>query len=503
MSSELTANVSGPDASPSDPDPGRPMVDNPRGRLLQSVFELMDAQGIPYCILHGHKEYPARVTSDVDCIIPAEFLPGGLARLLRANRDRLGATVVQWIQHESTAHYFILATDGVAGRWEFLAVDASSDYRGDGRVFYRGEEILASRCLDRGFWVPSPALEFGSYLVKKVAKRSLGEEHDRRLTELYNGDPAGCGREIARFWRGSSARLICDVAASGEWDVVRRLLPSLRRELLWPGTARELQSCLGYWRADASRRFRRYRVPTGVHVVLLGGDGAGKSATLPALADALSPVFRRVTSKHLAPALFNGTRGNTSAVSPHSRSPRSFIGSMAKAAAWALDYTIGYEIRVRPALARSTLVLFDRYMVDALVDPRRYRYGGPRWVLRLVWSIVPKPDLVILLDAPPEVLRARKQEVSFPETERQRHAYRELVQTLPNGYIVDAAQPLDDVVAAVATVVLGFLTSRIVRRLGEPEAARVAGQAGYATTLERRGEDAQHHAGGGGEGKPV
>jgi len=451
-------------------------VENPRGRLLQSVVEVFGANGIPYCILHGYKEYPARVVSDVDCIVPAEFLPCQLARLLRANRDRLGAAVVQWIQHESTAHYFVLAADGLGAPWEFLLVDVSSDYRRNGRVFYQGEEILASRRRDRGFWVPSPALEFGCYLVKKVAKQWLSEEHGHRLTELYNQDPTGCDREIARFWRGGSVRLIGSLAASGEWDAVPELLPSLRRELVRPGTVGELRSSVRYWAADALRRLRRWRMPTGVHVVLLGPDGSGKSSTLSALGDALTPAFRRVTSKHLAPALFRAARATPPVTAPHTRPPRSLVGSLAKAVYWALDYTLGYYFKIRPALARSTLVLFDRYLVDALVDPKRYRYGGPRWVLHLVWSLIPKPDLVILLDAPTEVLRARKLEVSLRETERQRHAYRELVEMLPNGHVVDAAQPLDRVVTAVGTVVLGFLTSRTACRLAEHEPVRTAGQ---------------------------
>ena len=469
MSSALTANAANADALRSGRQLSSYRDGDARGRLLQSLAALLDANSIPYCILHGYEEYPARVASDVDCVLPAGFLPRPLAMLLQANRERLAAAVVQWIQHESTAHYFVLATDGLGAPWEFLAVDVSSDYRRDGRVFYQSEEILASRRMERGFWVPSPALQFGYYLVKKVAKRSLREEHCRRLTELYHQDPAGCDREIARFWRRGRARLIGSVAASGEWDVVRELLPSLRRELLWPGTVPALGRSVRYWAADARRRFRRWRVPTGVHVVFLGADGSGKSTTLAAVGAALGPVFRRVTSKHLAPALFNDARGNSPVMAPHSRPPRSLVASLAKAAYWVADYTLGYYLKIRPALARSTLVLFDRYLVDALVDPRRYRYGGPRSVLHLVWSVIPKPDLVILLDAPTEVLRARKQEVSLRETERQRHAYRECVAMLPNGHVVDAAQPLDRVVAAVGTVVLGFLTSRTLRRLEEPD----------------------------------
>ena len=38
----------------------------------------------------------------------------------------------------------------------------------------------------------------------------------------------------------------------------------------------------------------------------------------------------------------------------------------------------------------------------------------------------PGPDLVILLDAPPEVLQSRTQEVAHREVERQRAAYLQL-----------------------------------------------------------------------------
>lgn len=482
MSSTLIANAGNTDASRSGQEPSNPRVENPRGRLLQLVVELLDASGVRYCILHGYNEYPARVDSDVDCIMPPGFLPRQLATLLRANRDRLGAAAVQWIEHESTAHYFVLATDGLGAPWEFLQVDVSSDYRRDGRVFYRGEEILASRRLHRGFWVPSPAIEFGYYVVKKIAKRSLTEEHGRRLTELYNQDPTGCDREIARFWRGRSVRLIGGAAASGNWDAVRELLPSLRRELLWPRTTRELRSSVQYWVAEVLRRFRRWRVPTGLHVVLLGADGAGKSTTVAALGNALAPAFRRIASKHLAPALFQVARATPPVTAPHSRPPRLLVGSLAKAVYWVVDYTVGYYLKIRPALARSTLVIFDRYLVDVLIDPRRYRYGGPPWVLHLVWSLVPKPDLVILLDAPTEVLRGRKQEVSLRETERQRHAYRALVGTLPNGHVVDAAQPPDRVVTAVGAVVLGYLASRTVRRVDERERAPATGQPASAAS---------------------
>jgi thymidylate kinase len=140
--------------------------------------------------------------------------------------------------------------------------------------------------------------------------------------------------------------------------------------------------------------------------------------------------------------------------------------SVAKAVYWFLYYTPGYYLTVSPALARSTLMLNHRYLVDALVDPRRYRYGGPRWLSHLVWKLAVKPDLVILLDAPAEVIQARKQEVPLEETARQREAYRSLVGTMPNGRIADATQPIDKEVAEVNEFILRFLAARVARRFG-------------------------------------
>lgn len=107
---------------------------------------------------------------------------------------------------------------------------------------------------------------------------------------------------------------------------------------------------------------------------------------------------------------------------------------------------------------------YDRHFVDILVDARRYRYGGPVWTLHLLWRLIAKSDLVVLLDAPPEALQARKQEVPFEGTARQCQAYLSLVRTLRNGRIVDANQPKECVAHRVVELVLDELRSSLHRR---------------------------------------
>jgi thymidylate kinase len=100
------------------------------------------------------------------------------------------------------------------------------------------------------------------------------------------------------------------------------------------------------------------------------------------------------------------------------------------------------------------------------VDPLRYRYGGALRVARWIGSIVPRPDLVILLDAPADLVHARKQEVPVQEIERQREAYLALVRALPHGRVVDVSQPLHRVIADVEEAI-SQRTAEITRgRLG-------------------------------------
>src|SRR5438105_157780 len=83
---------------------------SPEGELLLRVFRLLDAEGVPYCVLHGYCHYPASVPSDVDMLIPASVSAKKLAELLHANRQTLGARIVQWF--DDGAIFIVLVGDG-------------------------------------------------------------------------------------------------------------------------------------------------------------------------------------------------------------------------------------------------------------------------------------------------------------------------------------------------------------------------------------------------------
>jgi thymidylate kinase len=260
--------------------------------------------------------------------------------------------------------------------------------------------------------------------------------------------------------------MVADAVERVDWDPVRRQLASLRAEQ----SRRTLSARPLYFVrnvvAGAARRVRRsWRSDRGLSVVVLGPDGSGKSSVIAALRCSLSPAFVATDRRTFPPGLLRRGAGTNPA--PHAQRPRSSVGSAVRAMFYWLPYCIAAHLFViRPARTRGTLVLHDRHLVDAIVDPRRYRYAGPAWLLRMVWRLVPKPDLVILLDAPAEVIQSRKQEVPLAETRRQLSAYRTLMARLPNAHVVDAGTPIANVVASVEDVILGCLARRASHQLG-------------------------------------
>ncbi|HLJ91860.1 MAG TPA: MATE family efflux transporter [Gemmataceae bacterium] len=438
------------------------------GRILAGVFETFDRAGIPYCVLHGYESYPERVKSDVDCMISADTKPGLLAALLVRNRDRIGADIVHFRHYRG--YFIVLAGKHPEGSPCYVHLDLRVDYEMGDLQFYRGSEVLQSRHRYRSFWVPATSVEFGCYLVRKIAKGTLDDEQGQRLYQLYQQDPAGCREQVARFWGSRSTALLIAAASSGDWGPVRSVLDALGREVRRRAFFRRPVQVIRTWLGRTAGRAKRcFRPDSGLHVVFLGPDGAGKSSVIGAVRRQLVGAFPKTARYSFPPALLGQLyrRGNGPDQLPHAAPPRSWLASVSRAVLyWFVYHSVGYYGTVRLALASSTLVLHDRHLVDALVDPRRYRYAGPSWLLRLIWRFIPKPDLVILLDAPPEILQARKQEVPFAETSRQHEAYRALVGTFRNGHILDAAQPLEQVIAAVNDVVLRHLTIRLARRFG-------------------------------------
>ena len=116
-------------------------------------------------------------------------------------------------------------------------------------------------------------------------------------------------------------------------------------------------------------------------------------------------------------------------------------------------------------LIRGNIVVFDRhfyadyYAYDVAQNNNhktlRMRIHG--WMLE---HLYPKPDLVIFLDAPADVLFARKGEGTLAALEHRRQEYLQMRFVVPHFVVVDASRRQDEVALAVTEVIESFRRPR-------------------------------------------
>lgn len=221
-------------------------------------------------------------------------------------------------------------------------------------------------------------------------------------------------------------------------------------------------------------------MPRGFSVALLGGDGAGKTTVGRRLTEDLAARMTYIymginpsSSSHQLPTtrLVNRIRGRTTGRNPDGgarATARGRGGLKGAVRTVSMPLRLGHRLAEEwyrqviawRAMRRGRIVLYDRHFFFDYhatdIDRSRDRSMSRRihgWVLEHVY---PRPDLVIYLDAPPEVLFARKGEGTLESLATRRSEYRAFRSTVRHFLEVDATQPIDAVVDQVKAAIDHF-----------------------------------------------
>ncbi len=208
-------------------------------------------------------------------------------------------------------------------------------------------------------------------------------------------------------------------------------------------------------------------------VALIGPDGAGKTTLTRMLAESRELRFKYIymgidvgasnvalPTSRLAQALKARLKGQTPRNRPGPNRPApADCPELPRGAAWA-------AARLANRLAdewyrqgvswfyqlRGFTALYDRHFVFDFAPEVTGEGAGRldrrihRWMLTRFY---PRPDLTVFLDAPGELLFARKGELTVEELERRRQAFLAIGRDVPGFVRVDATRPLPEVYAAV------------------------------------------------------
>lgn len=229
----------------------------------------------------------------------------------------------------------------------------------------------------------------------------------------------------------------------------------------------------------------------GFTVALVGADGAGKSTISRALEQAPLPapvktiymgvnleassLMLPTTRLLLAAKRARGGRPDLVASSlkqpsdagaPPGRDLRRSARDGARLSVWMGEEWLR-QLVASCYGARGFIVIFDRhFFADYYFTDIATAKAGRGLFARLHgWMLLhayPKPDLVICLDAPAEVLYLRKPESSAEWLEQRRQQYLKLADIVPAFVVIDVDRPLDEVIAKAVDNISSHWKARFV-----------------------------------------
>ncbi|MFJ2474897.1 dTMP kinase [Streptomyces sp. NPDC087659] len=251
--------------------------------------------------------------------------------------------------------------------------------------------------------------------------------------------------------------------------------------------------------ADAVRRGAdpaQAPAATGFFIVVEGGDGAGKSTQVEALAEWIRAKGHEVVVTREPGATPVGKRLRSILLDVSSAG----LSNRAEALLYAADRAEHVDTVVRPALGRGAIVISDRYIDSSVAYQGAGRDLSPTEIARISrWAtdgLV--PHLTVLLDVSPETARERFTEApdrleSEPAEfhHRVRAGFLTLAAADPGRYlVVDAGQEPE----AVATVVRHRLDQMLPLSEAEVKAREEARQAAEEEARRRAEEEAARKA---------
>ena len=296
--------------------------------------------------------------------------------------------------------------------------------------------VLGRSIVDRGVPVAASTDELWITLLHCwFDKGRIAEKHRQRLPELVDTDAVVLPAEVRSLLPPRVLGLVGErrweeVEAFGA-DTARRQLRRPRVRARWALNAASL---------SAHKLAELFGAPAP-SVALIAPDGAGKSTVSAALGDAL---WFGVHVEYL------GLYGSAMKQPAASRFGLGFPQRLLRL--WARGLR-GHWRRMR-----GNLVVYDRHPIEpSLEPPRSWRRAGARALLR---RALPRPSLVIVLDAPGAVLHERSGEHTPEVLERARLRYRHAFEGQPGVVFVDAARSIDDVLAEVRAHIWGLYVAR-------------------------------------------
>lgn len=445
------------------------------GRILDNFLRCLEARGIKYFILRNYHGLPWRnLSKDVDIVVdPRKY---DEAKDVLKEAFVVGGLTSSWATVFERAHCWY----GFDMKARFsIHIDLITGYASKGFEYFSFLELYerAERCNE--YWVLSgPYAAVMLILYKAIGVRELNDRYRCELAGQYPLYKEATNDLLIQVFGKRIGMLVADALCRTDFDwiienaVLLSFASKVRVFLRSPlATVSNIAAFLAEKLDRMVFRPKRY----SRMIVVEGPDGAGKTTFINLLEARLASTFlidpSGISVRHFRPGMLpnlgrvgeslGAMTQDTNFENPHRNTPAGPLSSLARLTYYWLDYCLGGFILSRRDAQFGRFSVYDRYVYDLLVDPRRSRIALPYSVRRIFARATYRPDLMFILRASPEVIYARKQELTPDEIRRQNAEFYRLRAIVSPCVQIDAEESADVMVDSAISAIISTFTTRL------------------------------------------
>jgi len=447
---------------------------SPLENLLRIIFQRLGRETFPWAVLRNYAGLPERIDHDVDLLVENLTAFEGA---IREAAHKACWQVVRKVKRQAFLSLYLVPACGCPLSGDSLPaiqIDAWSPFTWKGLTVIP-KEVLKGRRLYRSlFYILSPGAEAAVSLIKDLIYHgTVKEKYKPLLPGMVKADRASFVEALNLCLGSQLPWRLAELTIREDWQEIEGLAPRIRRTAIFRPWRHQPVRQTGRWLEFLWGHLRQYFRPTGMFVVLIGPDGSGKSTVAANLQKLLKPLFANQRYYHGHFAILPRLRDLAGLlgirVHPNSSQQRHNAESMEgsvrfgrlRSLTYLLYYLIDYLLghwAIFTARGRGELVIFDRYYYDYLIQPS---LSLPRWLVRSMMRLVPRPDLVVYLKNNPETILSRKAELTRKELARQGAACEQVLSWLGSGgRVVETVGTPEKTTVKVASILIEAMQKR-------------------------------------------
>ena len=388
---------------------------------IDGLWDEFASRGLKPLVLRDFEGLPGTVSSDLDLAIPGKDLLGRVTEAMSAFAAKSNLELILIVRHSYSWLFKFLGSQG-----ERLVIDVDPEGEGwRGPLYLTADELLAEATDHGRWWQPAPHHQAMMAVFQHLlwGRFYKGKYHALVPRWIAGHEPqfSAC---VARAFGPDLAPRLVEMILAADANGLAAMVPRLRRRLWQVRGMPDLAGSLKRLAAFVAAEIRLTLARSGRWVVLVGPDGVGKTTVAGLLAAETKDFFRGVRYHHWIPRWQEPLSADVpsgGARPPLRGEPQGLAATLLSALRLARNVArahLAFGLRILPHLLRRRLVIGDRYLFNYVLDPLSVRYHGPDWLVRWALRLVPRPDLVLCLEAPPEEIYRRKPELSVEEIQQ-------------------------------------------------------------------------------------